>query len=81
MNPEDMFYVMKDSTCCLNEKNCNIVFNNMCHTLYSKWNIEKSLLVKLMEKFGHTFMENCGECGEEFEWGEGEVCPVCNKID
>ena len=55
MNPEDMFYVMKDATICLNEKNRNIAFNGMCHTLHEKWDIEKCVLAKLMNKFGYTY--------------------------
>ena len=75
MDPESMFYVMKDSTVCMSDKNKDFIFNSMCHTLHSKWNVEKQILGKLMEEFGYIYMESCSECGTEFVWDE--VCPEC----
>lgn len=72
-----MFYVMKDATVCLSEKNRTIAFNGMCHTLCSKWNIEKPVLAALMIKFGYIYMESCGECGNDYKWDE--ICTECNK--
>jgi hypothetical protein len=72
-----MFYVMKDSTVCMSDKNKNIIFNDMCHTLYTKWNVKKHVLGKLMEDFEYIYMESCSECGTDFVWNE--VCPDCNK--
>ena len=77
MDPESMFYVMKDSTVCMSDKNKDIIFNDMCHTLHTKWDIEKPVLGKLMEKFGHVYMDWCVECGTEFVWDK--VCPECEK--
>jgi len=64
---------MKDSTVCLSDK--HRLFNDMCHTLHTKWNIEKPVLGKLMEDFGYIYMESCVQCGTEFVWDE--VCPEC----
>jgi len=75
MDLESIFHLMKDSTVCFSDKKINIVFNDMCHTLHTKWNIEKPVLGKLMEDFGHIYMESCSECGTEFVWDE--VCPEC----
>jgi hypothetical protein len=77
MDPEAMFYVMKDSTLCLGRKNIEIAFNDMCHTLHTRWDVEKPVLGKLMEQFGHVYMDWCPECGTDFVWDELEVCPEC----
>ena len=73
---EDMFYVMKDATCCLNGKNRDNVFNSMCHTLHEKWDVEKNVLADFMENFGYFYMVSCYECGEEFEWDK-----ICKCIE
>ena len=77
MDPENMFYVMKDATVCLSYKNRDIAFNGLCYTLHDKWNIEKHVLGKLMENFGYIYMESCYECDTDFIWNE--VCPNCKK--
>ena len=77
MDVEGMFYVMRDATVCLSDKNKEIAFNGMCHTLYSKWNIEKHVLGKLMIQFGYVYMESCSECCTDYKWYD--VCPECNN--
>jgi len=72
---EGMFYVMRDATICLSEKNRIIAFNGMCHTLYSKWNIEKPVLAKLMIEFGYIYLESCPECCNDYKWDE--MCREC----
>jgi hypothetical protein len=75
MDPEMMFRVMSDSTLCLSEKSIATAFNDMCHTLHTKWDVEKSVLGKMMEDFGHVYMDWCRECGTDFVWNE--ECPEC----
>ena len=70
-----MFYVMKDATVCLSEKNKIIAFNGMCYTLHEKWNVEKPVLGKLMDDFGYVYMETCYNCGNEYEWDN--LCQSC----
>ena len=74
---EGMFYVMKDSTVCLDYKKRSELFNNMCCTLKEKWNAEHSELSKHMEEFGYTYTVTCGECGTDYEWCEDCKCPEC----
>ena len=72
---EGIFYLVKDSTVCLRRKDIEMVFNDMCHFLHTKWDVEKPVLGKLMEDFGHVYMDWCSECGTDFVWDE--VCPEC----
>ena len=74
---ECMFYVMKDSTVCLDYDQRSELFNNMCHTLHEKWNAEHSFLAKTMEEFGYTYTVMCFECGTNYEWCEDCKCPEC----
>ena len=76
MDPEMMFRVMSDSTLCLSEKSIATAFNDMCHTLHTKWDVDKLVLYKLMLKFGHVYMDWCIECGTEFEFGD--ICHECS---
>jgi hypothetical protein len=74
---EGMFYVMKDSTVCLDYNQRSELFNNMCVTLNVKWNAEHSVLSKHMEDFGYIYTVMCGDCGTEYEWFEDCKCTEC----
>jgi len=72
-----MFYVMHDSTVCMNHSERQELFNKMCHTLNDSWDAEHALLANLMDKFGYTYKVMCYECGTDYEWCVDCECPEC----
>ena len=73
----DIFFMVRNSTLCIDQTRRQEVMNDLCNTLEEQWAITRQALADHMEDFGFEYTTPCSECGEDLPWDFEGLCTKC----
>jgi hypothetical protein len=73
----DIFFMVRNSTLCIDETRRKQVMNDLCNTIEEQWAITRQTLADHMEDYGFEYTIPCYECGQELPWDFEGLCTNC----